>query len=103
MAHVRPKSQLQIDFAGVLGLRGKREPFCFTVKDEKSGSLLNIPSVSPLVSTSVRSTLVSPIKVGSRASSAKQAIFINIPPAMVGGPLECFGGNGGGDPFPSAG
>lgn len=64
---------------------------------------MSVPSVSPFVSTSVRSTLVSPMRVGSRASSAKQAIFMNIPPAMSGGPLEFLGGNGGGGPSPSAG
>ena len=64
---------------------------------------MNAPSVSPLVRTSVRSTLVSPIWVGSRASSAKQVIFMKFPPTILGGPLGFLGGNGGGDPSSSVG
>ena len=103
VAHIRPKRQLQIHFPGVLVLRGERKPFYGVVKDGGAGSWTNAPSVSPLVNTSVRSTLVSPIWVGSRTSSAKQVTFMNFPPAILGGPLGVFGGNGGGEPLPSAG
>lgn len=56
------------------------------------------PSVSPVVRTSVRSTFVSPMRSGSRVSSAQQVIFMNFPPCTLEGPMLCFGGRGGGVP-----
>ena len=103
MAHTPPKSQLQIHFSGVLVLRGERKPFCGFVKGGKDGSRMNAPSVSPVVSTSVRSTLVSPRRTGFPAPSAEQAIFMNFPPAILGRASGSLGGNGGGGPLTSAG
>lgn len=57
---------------------------------------VNHSSVSPFVKTSVKSIMVSPMSSGSRGSSAKHCIFMEVPPLIFRGPLPFFGGGGGG-------
>src|SRR5258706_9622519 len=65
------------------------------------------PSVSPFVSASVRSTVVSPINSGSLRSSAQHVTFIVFPPLILLSfdrarwLVSSLGGGGGGLPAPA--
>jgi hypothetical protein len=70
-SHIRPKRELKVNLAAVFILVIERKPFLNRAQESPFiWDNLNPPSVSPLVKTSVRSTLASPMRSGSFGSSA---------------------------------
>ena len=102
--YIRPKRQFQIDFTAVLVFVVEREPFSFEGRERLSkplhGNERHVPSVSPFVSTSVKSTKVSPIRSGPLGSSAKHAMAMLVPPLIFLTDRQFLGGGGGGVPAP---
>lgn len=68
--HVGPECQFKVDFSAVLVFTHNGEPLCLVGQACWHDGKKELPSVSPLVNTSVRSTLVSPMRSGSLGSSA---------------------------------
>ena len=100
-AYVRPERQLKIHLPGILALVIQNKPLCMRVSTHANRvrADANEPSVSPFVSTSVRSTFVSPMNSGSRRYSAWHIRLIDVPPRTLGGALSSFlGGVGGTSP-----